>query len=149
MSCDPGKMNAPGAQFNEEEDVKSFQPDRLHRKEITGQELALIVRHELTPTQRAIADRCRDDLMSVEDIANGGAGDLETQFEEFALQFAIPPAGILFGQTHNQVFKLGIESGSTAFVLTLIGPLAPHQFPMPFEHRFGLEKSVRSPGVVG
>jgi hypothetical protein len=24
-------------------------------------------------------------------------------------------------------------------VLTRIGPLAPHQFPMPFEHSFGLE----------
>ena len=78
MRGDLGKMNAPGAQFNEEEDIQSLQPDRLHRKEITGQELALIVRHELAPTQRAVAHRCRDDLMAVEYIADGCTGDLET-----------------------------------------------------------------------
>ena len=117
MSGDPGKMDSPGAQFDEKEDVQSLQPDRLHGKEITRQELILVVGHKLAPTQRAVADRCWDDLMAVEYIANGRAGDLETQLEELALQFAISPAGILLGQTHNQVFKLGIESGSTALVL--------------------------------
>ena len=51
----------------------------------------------------------------------------------------MPPGEILFGQSHNQVFKIGIDSESTPFVLPLIGSLAPHQISMPFEHRFWLE----------
>ena len=82
--------------------------------------------HELAPTQGAISHRCWDDLMAGEHIANGCAGDLETQLDEFTLQLAIPPAGILLGQTYNQVFKLGIEPGSTALPPACVGPLTAH-----------------------
>ncbi len=87
--------------------------------------------------------------MAVEYIADGCTGNLETQLEELALQFAIPPAGILLGQTHNQVFNFGIESGSTAFLLTLIGPLAAYQFPMPLQHRFRLKNPYDLPELLG
>ena len=132
-------MDSSGAQFDKEQNIQSLQPQSLHGEEITRQDLILVVGHQLAPTQRAVAHRCWDNLMPVEYIANGRAGDLETQLEEFALQFAISPAGIFFCQTHNQVFKLGIEPGSTALAPTRIGPLAPHQFTMPPEHRFGLK----------
>ena len=66
VSCDPGEMNTAGTQFDEEKNVKSLQPEGLDCKEIAGQDLFLVVGHELAPPQGAVADWCRDDVVAVE-----------------------------------------------------------------------------------
>ena len=90
-------MNAASSQFDKEEHIKSLQPDGLHSKEGTCQNLLLVMRPELAPTQRAIADRHWDYMMPVEYVANGRAGDLEAQLEKLTLYFAVSPARIFFG----------------------------------------------------
>src|SRR5262245_39826642 len=44
-----GQMDAPAAQFDEEQDIESLQPDRLDREEIDGQQALPMCPHELSP----------------------------------------------------------------------------------------------------
>ena len=106
LLCDPGlggvsgdasQVDATSSDLDEEEYIQGFQPDCFHCKEIASQKLIFVVREEGPPTDRAVANGRRLDVVSSEDVANGSLGSFEAQFTELTLDLAIAPTGILLG----------------------------------------------------
>ena len=106
MGGDTSEMNLARAQFDEEEHVDGLQPDGFHGKKVTGQDLFLVMGHELPPTNGAVANRSGENAVTVEDVAHGCQGNLETQFEQFTHNLAITEAGVLSSETENETFNL-------------------------------------------
>jgi hypothetical protein len=44
--------DSEAVEFNEEEDIDRVQEERFHREKITGEDLILVVRHELVSAER-------------------------------------------------------------------------------------------------
>jgi hypothetical protein len=158
LSCDPGlggvggdasQVDATSSDLDEEEHLQGFQPDRFHCKEIASQKLFFVVREEGPPADGAVANERRLDVVSFEDVANGGLGSLTAQLTELTLDLAIAPSGILLGQPENQVFDRLINAGSTASVLGSKGPLAVHQRAMPAEYGFRFEEAQDGAQLIG
>jgi len=53
-----------------------LQPERSHGEEIAGQDLLLVVGHQMSPAEKAITHRRQYNAVLVEAIANGGLGYL-------------------------------------------------------------------------
>jgi hypothetical protein len=81
VSGDPGQVDPSGADFDVEQHVQCLQSEGFHGEEIAGQELLLVVGHQLSPTEGAIAYRSGYDAVPIKDIANSGLGDLVPQLE--------------------------------------------------------------------
>ena len=64
-------MNASRAQFDEEKNIDRFEPDGFHRKEIAGQDLILVMVHQVSPTNGSVANRRWFDPVSIENISDG------------------------------------------------------------------------------
>jgi hypothetical protein len=84
--------------------------------------------HEMTPTDGAIANRGRMDAMAIKNIPDGGLRDLEAQFDEFTLDFAIPPTEIFYSQTEYQAFKFMRDLRTSSSVSVWIGPFLADEF---------------------
>ena len=97
-----------------EEHVERLQAKRLHREEVAGQQLMFVVAHERAPTDGAKSHRRRQDVMCFEHIAHGAFGNIVAQFQQFAGDLAVSPAGVFFGQTHNQVTQFLTDRRSAA-----------------------------------
>ena len=106
---DTGEMNLARAQLDEKEHVNGLQPDGFHSEKITSQNLIFVVGYELAPTDRSVANRSRKNAVTVENVANGGLGNLDTQFDDCAPDFAVTPAGVLLSETENKAF--GFRAG--------------------------------------
>ncbi len=116
MGGDTSEMNLARAQFDEEEHVDGLQPDGFHGKKVTGQDLLLVMGHELPPTNGAVANWSGENVVTVEDVAHGCQGNLETQFEQFTHNLAITKAGVLSSEKENQVLNLLADCWSTTLV---------------------------------
>jgi hypothetical protein len=55
------------------------------------------------------------------------------------LDFTVAPAGVLFCDTDNQVFKVFVDRWSSTFVFMWVGPFPTDQIPMPAKDRLRLE----------
>ena len=60
MRCASGQVHATAAQLDEEEDVEPLQPQRLHRKEIDGQQAVPVCAHELAPGDPSASPTAQD-----------------------------------------------------------------------------------------
>jgi len=69
--------------------------DRFHGKEVAGQDLFFVMRHQLAPTVRSAANWRRYDTVAFKHIADRCPGSLKTQLQEFAFDLAILSAWIL------------------------------------------------------
>jgi hypothetical protein len=69
--------------------------------------------------------------------------NLETQFDEFALDFSITPARIFYSEFEYQVLKFFADRWSTTFVFTLINPFLANKFSMPPKNGYGLEERMK------
>jgi hypothetical protein len=131
-----------------EEIIRSFYPARrLARQQGLTDVYANI--QESPPADGAVANGRRLDVVSFEDVANGGLGCIAAQLKELALDLTIAPPGILLGQAENQAFECLIGAGSTASVLGSKGPLAAHQSAMPCKHGFGFEQAQDGAQLIG
>lgn len=63
-------------QLDVEQNVQRLQPERSHGEEIAGQDLLLVVGHQMSPAEKAITHRRQYNAVLVEAIANGGLGYL-------------------------------------------------------------------------
>ena len=97
VSSDPSQVDATSSDIDEEEHVQGFQPERLHCKEITSQKLVFVMSEEVLPTNGTVPDWRRLDIVSFEDVTNGGLRSLEAQLTKLTLDLAIAPTGILLG----------------------------------------------------
>jgi hypothetical protein len=101
IGFDTGEMASARTQFDEEEHVNGLQQDGFHGEKVTGQNLILVMGHEMTLTQGAIANRSGENAVTIENVANGWLRDLETQLEECSSDFTVTPTGFLLGETEN------------------------------------------------
>ena len=63
------KMHTPRAQFDKEQYINRFQPNRFNGKEITGQDLIFVVGHQAFPTNRTAANRGWQETMPEENAS--------------------------------------------------------------------------------
>ena len=75
---DPSQVDATSSNLDEEEHIQGFQPDRFHGKEIASQKLVFVVSEEGPPADGAVPNWRRLDVVSFEDVANGGLGSLDS-----------------------------------------------------------------------
>src|SRR3982751_2829532 len=98
-------LDFSGRQIEEEEHDKSWQPlSRPHfdREEVRGDNEFPVSREKLLPGRLAAALGCGLEAMPCEDRGHGAAGHLVPEMRQRALDPAIPPVAILFGQTYHQ-----------------------------------------------
>ena len=77
--------------------------------------------------EHAVPDPQRGSLetgeaLTVEDVAHGCQGNLETQLEQFTHNLAITAAGVLSSETENETFNLLADCWSTTLVFVGIAP---------------------------
>jgi hypothetical protein len=56
IGSDVSQVHPACPQFDEEEHIQGLQPDCLHGEEVAGQELFLVMRHQMPPTNGTTAD---------------------------------------------------------------------------------------------
>ena len=71
------KRDASRAQFDEEENIQGLQPQCLHGEEVAGQQLLPVMTHQLPPADGAVAHRRWQNVVAVENVANGAGRDRE------------------------------------------------------------------------
>jgi hypothetical protein len=122
IACNTSKMNASRTQFNEEEHLDGLKPGGIYSEKIAGQDPFFVVCQQMTPSNGTIANRHWLNSMPVENIAHSWLWNLETELDEFTLDFAISPTGLLMSKTENKFLKLFADWGSSILVLVWIGP---------------------------
>jgi len=70
IACHTSKMNASRTQFNEEEYINGLKPDGIYGEKIARQDLFFVVGHQMTPSDRAIANRYWLNSMPAENITH-------------------------------------------------------------------------------
>lgn len=107
VECAAGDVDAAAAELDEEEDVEPGQPDRVDDEEVGGQDLVGMLADELTP--RAVAaSGSREQVVSAEDVADGDVGAAVADPEQFTLDAAVAPAGVLAGETDDELVEIGL-----------------------------------------
>src|SRR5512134_755577 len=103
-------MDPPCIEFDKEQDIYRLEPQRLHRKEIRGQQRGFVTGQKGAPVAiAASAFRRGLDAMTFEYVADGGAAYPVAQLAQFADQFLVPEPGILAGELNNQGFQVGVQ----------------------------------------
>jgi hypothetical protein len=134
-------MDSPRAELDEEEHIQGFQPQRFHRKEITGQELVLVLAKESPPGAALPSTHgCSRDMLAFEHVSYGGASYTIAELEQFSFDFARAPPRVLSRQAHDQRFKFHCDTRSTHSRLVVKGPFTSHQIVVPPQHGFRREQ---------
>ncbi len=87
--------------------------------------------------------------MGFEDVANGALKDIETQFQQFAGDLAVTPAGILVGQLYDRIIQLLADGRSAAGIDRFLFPFVAHEFSMPVDHGFRFEDTEDTIQLTG
>ena len=78
--------------------------------------------------------------MLLEDVGDGGIGDIVTDVRQRALDAIVAPGGVLVGEAHDEVDNLLSDAGSAdALLRVAVVPLAGDEFTMPAENRVGCD----------
>lgn len=134
-------MHSTSAQFKKEQHVECRQPGRFDRKEITGQQLLLVVAQKRVPAAAAVAAlRSRRNPVAPENISNGRASNLMPEFEQFALKLAVAPGWILIRKPEEQRFHFRSDERPAHPALATERPFATDEVTVPLEHCLGLEQ---------
>jgi hypothetical protein len=132
-------VDAAAADLQEEEDVKALEPDRLDREEVDCQDLVGVLTDELAPGALAPAWG-RQESVVPQDVAHGAVRAAAAQLQEFALDPAVSPPGVLAGKAHDQLLALGALPGSTAWWSPSVQrPLPTDQLSLPAQQRLGAD----------
>ena len=86
----------------------------------------------------AVAPGCGLDVVGLEDLPHGGAGDIDTEGGQLTVDSPVPSAGVLPGQPQDEDLDAA-EGGWLAgpFRPGLFGVAATEQIAVPAEHRLG------------
>ena len=76
---DTSQVYATSSYLDEEEHIQGVEGNRFNGEEIASQKLVFVVSEESPPADGAVANRRRLEVVSFEDVANGGLGSLVTQ----------------------------------------------------------------------
>src|SRR3982074_732021 len=89
----PSKCTLRG-DLHDEQDIYTFEPDRIHVKEVAGQDGLGLVGEELGPG-RAVASGCGVDTCGVEDLPDRAGRDLVAQSNQLAVDAPVDPGCVL------------------------------------------------------
>jgi hypothetical protein len=93
---DSGEVHAATVVLDDEENVEAAQEHGVDVGEVDGEDGVSLRGQELAPG-RAGPRRGGVDIRGLEDRLDGGGGNVVAESDEFALDAAVPPAGILPG----------------------------------------------------
>jgi hypothetical protein len=93
--------DAPGGVLDDGEDVQVCPGQGAGLEEVAGEQGAGLAAQEVGPGG-ALAFRSRWDAVLLEDLPDGGRGDLDTQGGEFAVDASVPPGTVLPGEAQDQ-----------------------------------------------
>jgi len=138
------EVHVSAAQFNEEDDVQSLEPDGLHAEEVNGQHRAAVRAQELAPTHAA--PRANGSEAGVpEPGPHGGCRHGEPKPLQLANDSLIAPARILPGQPQDQFAEFRVERWATGPLR--ICPTLGNQAPMPGQQRLRRDDQRRPPSA--
>jgi hypothetical protein len=143
------QVDAPAANFQEEEHVKLLEPYRLHRKEVNGQDLLGVLTNEVAPADAGTLGS-RADSVPPEDVANGEMRTGIAQLDQLALNASVAPPWVLASQAQNQLPNLRCQPRPTepSPAARVQGPLPTDKLAVPTEQRLGSDEE-RAPGWPG
>jgi hypothetical protein len=123
------RFRAPqGADLDHEQDIESAQADRVEVEEVDCEQSGGLGAKEGSPGEVG-SPWCRRQPSVGEDSADGTRANSIAQSDEFALDAAVSPAGVLPGQPHDQLTDLVADWWSPASLR--IGPRADEKATMP------------------
>ena len=82
------QVDPTGCDLHDEPDLDTFETDRVHVKEVAGQDGPGLVGEELGP-DRAVASGCGVDSVGVEDLPHRAGGDLVAQPDQLAMDATV------------------------------------------------------------
>ena len=94
-------MHATSAELDEEEHVKSLQPDRLHGEEIDGEQALAMRSYEFAPG-RAWASADRSEATFPKPCAYGRRRHRDAESFEFSNDASISPAWVFSGEPQDE-----------------------------------------------
>lgn len=137
-------MHLATAQLNEKEHVECLEPGCLNSKEVTRDELLLVVPQEGVPAAALPRPhRSRWQMLAFQDVPDSRAPNVVAKFDKFSLELAVTPTGVLPSQEQQHVDQFRVGYSTREKVLPFESPLAPDQFPVPFEQGIRPEKEGR------
>ena len=130
---DAEDVDSAGGVFDDEEGVEPVQVDGVDVDQVAGENAVGLRAEELRPG-RTCSSRRGIDARRGEDLPHGGGADLIAEPDEFAVDAAIPPVGILGSEAHDQRTDTGGDSGS-ANACRRGGPAAADELMVPAQDR--------------
>ncbi len=135
---DAGEMHAASRQFDEEEDVKPSQPERLDREEITLKHPGGLLAEELSPA-RARSSRCRLDAVAAKDVPDAAGRQWNAESDELAMDPLVSPGRILRREAQDELSRLCRQWWTTER-LAPVGPAAADELAVPAQQRRRLDE---------
>ena len=93
---DPGEVYPATAVLDHHQDVEAAQEDGVDVGEVDGEDRVSLCGEELSPGW-AGASRGGIDARSLEDLPDGGGGDLVAEADQLAVDAAVAPGRVLSG----------------------------------------------------
>src|ERR1019366_7827609 len=91
----------PGGVLDDGEGVQARPGQGADLEEVTGQQGVGLTAQEAGPGQ-ALPSGCGRDAVLVQDLPDGGGGDLDAEGREFAVDAPVSPGGVLAGQGQDE-----------------------------------------------
>ena len=108
MGGGPNDVDPSRPELDEEQNVESLEPDRLHRKEVAGQDPVRLSSQELRPG-RTGTPRCRAEAVRSEQPPDRRGAGSDPKPAELARDPDAAPPGVLPGEPQDQVADLCVD----------------------------------------
>jgi hypothetical protein len=131
-------QDATAVMGQNQENVKNLETDRGHGKEIDGDQLLRMILEESAPGVR------RRFVAAYHVFANAALGDVDAEFEQFAMDARCSPKGIFAAHLANEISDLARNDGSSGLATShLPGPEQAKAGSMPSHDRFWFNDGQR------
>lgn len=142
----PRMCTRRGPELDGERHVQGAEEGRLHGKEVKGQDPPCLGSEELAPRGPA-APGSRPETGAPKDRPDRGRPDADAEHSELPLDPDASPPGVLPAEPQDKLSDLGVDR-RPALTAPTIGPLAPHELPVPANKRLGGDQE-RGPPIPG
>jgi hypothetical protein len=144
MVCDAGETNPSGVKIDEEQDVESLQPDRLHGEEVGGEDAMCLGPQELRPGG-TLAPRSGTEAVSTKNPSDGRRAHPDADLPQFSLDPEVTPPRVLPGEAEHECPDVWIDRRTSRLARGAVGPLPPDEFAVPPEQRLGRDEEGGPP----
>src|SRR5438067_1681965 len=130
---DPREPHATGRQFDEEQDVKPLQEQRVDGEEVALEDTRRLRSQKLGPA-RLEALRCRLDPRLLQDRPHRAGGELDSKAYQLALDSPVAPTRVLTREPHHQLTRIGRRCWPAGTAMR-IRPTTRDEFSVPAQER--------------